>query len=79
MPSILSCIARLREAALAPAARPPARQLDDHTLRDIGLRRTDLYAFADVHRSRASKAACCRMRDLVRPALSPAADLLLCC
>jgi hypothetical protein len=64
MPSILSCIARLATAALARGPAHRLASLDDHTLRDIGLRRTDLYAFADVHRSRI-KAACCRMRDVV--------------
>jgi hypothetical protein len=69
MPSILSCIARLATAALARGPAHRLASLDDHTLRDIGLRRTDLYAFADVHRSRI-EAACCRMRDLVPGALA---------
>ena len=69
MPSILSCIARLAKAAIAPRPAHGLASLDDHTLHDIGLRRTDLYAFADVHRSRI-EAAGCRMRDLVRGALA---------
>jgi Domain of unknown function (DUF1127) len=64
MPSVLSCVARLAKAALARGPAHRLANLDDHTLRDIGLRRTDLYAFADMHRSRI-EAACCRMRDLV--------------
>jgi Domain of unknown function (DUF1127) len=64
MSSTLSCIARFTRAALARGPAHRLASLDDHTLRDIGLRRTDLYAFADVHRSRI-EAACCRMRDVV--------------
>ena len=63
MPSILLCLIHM--ARTARAGRRPHRlaELDDHTLRDIGLRRTDLYAIGDLHASRI-KAACCRLGDV---------------
>ena len=49
MPSLLSCIL----ACAARLSRPgPAHRLaglDDHLLRDLGLRRTDLYALPHLH------------------------------
>jgi hypothetical protein len=59
--SILSCLVHIA----ARSGRSPQRlaELNDHTLRDIGLRRTDLYALRNLHGAR-MKAACCRVRAL---------------
>ena len=63
MPALLSCLTYLARTAFARRSPHRLVELDDHILRDIGLRRTDLYAFGDLHASRI-KAACCRVRDM---------------
>jgi hypothetical protein len=63
MLATLSCLIHMAKTASAGRSVHQLAELDDHTLRDIGLRRTDLYALRDLHASRI-KAACCRLRDL---------------
>jgi len=63
MPAVISCLIYLAGTALARRSTHWLAELDDHILRDIGLRRTDLYAFRDLHASQI-KAACCRLRDM---------------
>ena len=63
MPSILSCLIHIARAARARRSPQRLADLDDHTLRDIGLRRTDLYAVGRLQGARI-KAACCRVRDV---------------
>ncbi len=63
MPSLLSALGC---AARATRSRVPAHRLavvGDHLLRDLGLRRTDLYALPHLHAARLT-AACCRLRDV---------------
>ena len=63
MPAVLSCLTHLARTALARRSPHGLAELDNHILRDIGLRRTDLYTLGDLHPSRI-KAACCRVRDI---------------
>ena len=54
MPSLLSalgCVAQGDSRSSVPAHR--LAEVGDHLLRDLGLRRTDLYALPHLHRSRA--------------------------
>ena len=62
MRSILSCF--MHKVRTARAGRQHSLAgLDHHTLRDLGLRRTDLLALGDLYGARMN-AACCRARDL---------------
>jgi hypothetical protein len=64
MPSLLTalgCAARATRSSV-PAHR--LAEVGDHLLRDLGLRRTDLYALPHLHAARL-RAACCRFRDVV--------------
>ena len=73
MPYLLSALIHL--ANTRARARRMAN-LEEHMLRDLGLRRADFYAFGAVHRPRI-KAACCRVRDLALRSRAdglPAAD-----
>ncbi len=73
MPSLLSALACAARSARTSVPAHRLAGLDDHLLRDLGLRRTDLYALAASHGARI-KAACCRVRDLALRLLSPAAE-----
>ena len=64
MPAVISCLIYLAGTALARRSTHWLAELDDHILRDIGLRRTDLYALRALHPSRI-KEACCRLRSLL--------------
>ena len=72
--SALACAARSARTSI-PAHRLAA--LDDHLLRDLGLRRTDLYALPHLQTARI-KAACCRLRDVAFRLLSRRRPLSCC-
>ena len=63
MPSFLSALLRLGRAARHRAAVQSLAELDEHTLKDMGLLRTDVYAaLAEPFQwdpSRVLKALCC--------------------
>ncbi len=61
--ALLSSVACALRAARSRGPVHRLAEIDDHILRDLGLRRTDLYALSDLHRSRI-QAACCRLRDV---------------
>jgi hypothetical protein len=63
MPSLLSALACAAQSARTSVPAHRLGGLDDHLLRDLGVRRTDLYALPHLQTARL-KAACCRLRDV---------------
>ena len=59
MQALIATAIRTAKAGLARRYLNQLAALDDHTLRDIGLRRTDLYELENPRRS-----ACCPLRDV---------------
>jgi hypothetical protein len=69
MPSLLSALACAARSARTSVPAHRLAGLDDHLLRDLGLRRTDLYALPHLQSARVN-AACCRLRDVAFRLLS---------
>jgi uncharacterized protein YjiS (DUF1127 family) len=65
MRSLVFALTRLISAAVIRRSFDRLASLDDHTLRDLGLRRTDLHALKDLHRSRL-RTPCCPLADVAR-------------
>ena len=77
MPSLLSALACAARSARTSVPAHRLAGLDDHLLRDLGLRRTDLYALPRLQSERV-KAACCRLRDVAFRFLSGRPPLSCC-
>jgi uncharacterized protein YjiS (DUF1127 family) len=59
MQALIAAVIRTAKAGLARRYLRQLAALDDHALRDIGLRRTDLFVLEDPRRW-----ACCSLRDV---------------